>query len=46
LNLREAARYGMNARLFWPGLGEVAAAELVVRHLLPLAFEGLRRWGG
>ncbi len=43
-NLREAARYGMDARLFWPGLGEVPAAELVVRHLLPLAAEGLRRW--
>jgi len=43
-NLREAARYGMGARLFWPGLGEVPSAELVVRHLLPLAREGLRRW--
>jgi gamma-glutamyl:cysteine ligase YbdK (ATP-grasp superfamily) len=43
-NLREAARYGMDARLFWPGLGEVPVAELVVRHLLPLAREGLRRW--
>jgi gamma-glutamyl:cysteine ligase YbdK (ATP-grasp superfamily) len=43
-NLREAARHGMSARLFWPGLGEVPAAELVVRHLLPLAREGLRRW--
>jgi len=43
-NLREAARYGMDARLFWPQVGEVSAAELVVRHLLPLAREGLRRW--
>jgi gamma-glutamyl:cysteine ligase YbdK (ATP-grasp superfamily) len=43
-NLREAARHGMDARLFWPGLGEVPAAELVVRHLLPMAREGLRRW--
>jgi hypothetical protein len=43
-NLREAARYGLDARLFWPGLGEVPAAELVPRHLLPLAREGLRRW--
>jgi gamma-glutamyl:cysteine ligase YbdK (ATP-grasp superfamily) len=43
-NLREAARYGMDARLFWPGLGEVPTAELVVRHLLPLAREGLRHW--
>ena len=43
-NLREAARYGLDARLFWPGLGELPAAELVLRHLLPLAREGLRRW--
>jgi gamma-glutamyl:cysteine ligase YbdK (ATP-grasp superfamily) len=43
-NLREAARYGMDARLFWPQVGEVSAADLVVRHLLPLAREGLRRW--
>jgi gamma-glutamyl:cysteine ligase YbdK (ATP-grasp superfamily) len=43
-NLREAARYGMDARLFWPGLGEVPTAELVIRHLLPLAREGLHRW--
>jgi gamma-glutamyl:cysteine ligase YbdK (ATP-grasp superfamily) len=43
-NLREAARHGMDARLFWPGVGEVPAAELVVRHLLPMAREGLRRW--
>ena len=43
-NLREAARDGLGARLFWPGLGKVPAAELVPRHLLPLAREGLRRW--
>ena len=43
-NLREAARHGLDARLFWPGPGEVPAAELVVHHLLPLAREGLRRW--
>jgi gamma-glutamyl:cysteine ligase YbdK (ATP-grasp superfamily) len=43
-NLRDAARYGLDARLFWPQVGEVPAAELVVHHLLPLAREGLRRW--
>jgi gamma-glutamyl:cysteine ligase YbdK (ATP-grasp superfamily) len=43
-NLRDAARYGLEARLFWPGLGEVPATELVLGHLLPLAREGLRRW--
>jgi hypothetical protein len=43
-NLREAARHGLGARLSWPGLGEVPAADLVLGHLLPLAREGLRRW--
>ncbi|WP_375487922.1 glutamate--cysteine ligase [uncultured Mycobacterium sp.] len=43
-NFLEAARHGMHARLRWPGLGEVAPDELVLRHLLPLAEEGLRRW--
>jgi hypothetical protein len=44
-NLHEAARHGLNARLYWPGLGEAPVAELVLRRLLPLAREGLRRWG-
>jgi len=43
-NFLEAARNGMNARLYWPGLGEVTPDELVLRHLLPMADEGLRRW--
>jgi len=44
-NLHEAARHGLDARLYWPGLGEAPVAELVLRRLLPLAREGLRRWG-
>jgi gamma-glutamyl:cysteine ligase YbdK (ATP-grasp superfamily) len=44
-NLRDAARDGLGARLSWPGLGPVPAADLVLEHLLPLAREGLRRWG-
>jgi hypothetical protein len=44
-NLHEAARLGMDARLYWPGLGEAPVAELVLRLLLPLAREGLTRWG-
>jgi hypothetical protein len=43
-NFVEAACNGMNARLYWPGLGEVTADELVLRQLLPMAEEGLRRW--
>ena len=44
-NLQEGARQGLDARLYWPGLGEVPVAELVLRRLLPLAREGLSRWG-
>jgi hypothetical protein len=44
-NLHSAARHGSEARLFWPGLGEVPATELVLRRLLPLAYQGLDRWG-
>jgi hypothetical protein len=44
-NLHEAARRGLDAHLYWPGLGEVPVAELVLRRLLPLAREGLGRWG-
>jgi hypothetical protein len=44
-NLHEAARHGLDARLYWPGLGEAPVAELVLRRLLLLAREGLRRWG-
>jgi hypothetical protein len=43
-NFLEAARKGMGARLYWPGLGEVTPDELVLRRLLPMADEGLRRW--
>ena len=43
-NLMEAARHGIEASLYWPGLGEVPVAELTLRRLLPLAREGLRRW--
>lgn len=44
-NFSEAAQHGMDARLYWPGLGEVTPDELVLRQLLPMAEEGLRRWG-
>jgi hypothetical protein len=44
-NLAEGARLGIDSRLYWPGLGVVPVTELVLRRLLPLAAEGLRRWG-
>lgn len=39
------ARHGMDARLYWPGEGRVAPDELVLRHLLPMAHQGLRSMG-
>jgi hypothetical protein len=44
-NFHSGARDGIDARVYWPGVGEVPAAELVLRRLLPLAHEGLDRWG-
>jgi gamma-glutamyl:cysteine ligase YbdK (ATP-grasp superfamily) len=44
-NFVEAARYGMDAELYWPGYGELPASELVLRRLLPLAHQGLEEWG-
>ena len=44
-NFHSCARHGNRAKVFWPGLGEVPANELVLRHLLPMADEGLRHWG-
>ena len=44
-NFHAGARDGIEARVYWPGLGEVPAAELVLRRLLPMARDGLTRWG-
>jgi len=44
-NLHAAAQHGLSAQLYWPGLGEAPAPELVLRRLLPLARDGLTRWG-
>ena len=44
-NLHAGARQGLDAHLYWPGLGEAPAAELILRRLLPMAHEGLARWG-
>ena len=44
-NFEEGARLGIDARTYWPGFGEVPASELVLRRLLPMAHEGLERWG-
>jgi len=44
-NFHNGAKHGMDARIYWPGVGEVPASELVLRRLLPLAQQGLDEWG-
>ena len=44
-NFHVAARQGIEAKVYWPGLGQVPATELVVRRLLPMARAGLEAWG-
>ncbi|MFS3130002.1 glutamate--cysteine ligase [Nocardioides sp. Bht2] len=44
-NFHVAAQHGIDAQVYWPGVGQVSAAELVLRRLLPLAAEGLDSWG-
>ena len=44
-NFHVGAQHGIDARVYWPGVGEVDATELVLRRLLPMAHEGLGRWG-
>jgi hypothetical protein len=44
-NLHSGARHGLDATLYWPGVGDVPAVELVLRRLLPLAHAGLDSWG-
>jgi hypothetical protein len=44
-NFHVGARDGIEARVYWPGVGEVPVAELVLRRLLPQAHDGLERLG-
>ncbi|HWJ07944.1 MAG TPA: glutamate--cysteine ligase [Nocardioides sp.] len=44
-NFHAAAEHGIDAEVYWPGVGRVRATELVLRRLLPLAHEGLAGWG-
>ena len=43
-NFHMAARQGIDANVYWPGVGQVPATELVVRRLLPMARLGLDAW--
>lgn len=44
-NFHVAARQGIEAQVYWPGVGQVRATELTLRRLLPLAQDGLEAWG-
>jgi hypothetical protein len=44
-NFHSCARQGIAATVYWPGMGYLPVTELVLRRLLPLAYEGLDRWG-
>jgi hypothetical protein len=44
-NFHVAALRGIESQVYWPGLGQVPATELVVRRLLPMARAGLQAWG-
>ncbi|MBD3945339.1 glutamate--cysteine ligase family protein [Nocardioides ganghwensis] len=44
-NFHVAAQTGVDAQVYWPGIGQVRATELVLRRLLPMARAGLDSWG-
>lgn len=44
-NFHVAAQTGVDAQVYWPGIGQVRATELVLRRLLPMARAGLDAWG-
>lgn len=44
-NFHNGAKHGIDAKIYWPGVGEVPATELVLRRLLPMAHEGLQQCG-
>jgi gamma-glutamyl:cysteine ligase YbdK (ATP-grasp superfamily) len=44
-NFFRCAREGMDAAVYWPGLGEAGVEELVLRRLLPMAHQGLESAG-
>jgi gamma-glutamyl:cysteine ligase YbdK (ATP-grasp superfamily) len=44
-NFHVAAQHGIDAQVYWPGVGQVRATELTLRRLLPMARQGLESWG-
>ena len=44
-NFFAAARHGLGAKFYWPRVSrEVPASELLLKHLIPMASEGLLDW--
>lgn len=41
-NFTACARYGLGAWVYWPGVGDLPITELLVRHLIPMAAQGLQ----
>ncbi len=44
-NFYAAARFGLDARLTWPGVGDIGADRLLLERLIPAAREGLADFG-
>jgi hypothetical protein len=44
-NFYAAARYGLDATLLWPGVGEIGADRLMLERILPAARAGLKDFG-
>jgi len=44
-NFHVAAQQGIDAQIYWPGVGQVSVTELVLRRLLAAARQGLDSWG-
>ena len=44
-NFFACAKDGLDAAIYWPGMGEAGVEELVLRRLLPMAHEGLASAG-
>ncbi|GAB96197.1 hypothetical protein BJY21_004464 [Kineosphaera limosa] len=44
-NFRHGARDGMFGRMYWPGFNAISPDELMLRHLLPAAADGLAALG-
>lgn len=44
-NFLSCAKDGLDGVVYWPGMGQCPADELVLRKLLPMAYEGLQAWG-